>query len=145
MYADEHNRKNIVNILFPLFFLPPHLTVTHCCHFPARQWHTRVCWALSRVVHWQGPPPWSYCSQPPQTLGCSVLLPQGHGDNFITGNLLLRCGTKQNNTSLINCVNYYISKGKKNLRAIISYHIYLFISNRRSHPSFQNGCMYMLS
>lgn len=40
--------------VLPLFFLSPHLTVTHCCHFPARQWHTGVCWALSRVVHWQG-------------------------------------------------------------------------------------------
>lgn len=45
-----------------------------------------------------------------------ILLPQGLGDNFITANLLLRCGAKQNNTRLINCTNYYISRGKEKLR-----------------------------
>jgi len=95
-----------------LSFLPPHLSVTHCCHFPARQQHIWVCWALSRVL------------PTPDPLGCGILLPQGHEDNLRTGNLLLRCDAKQNNIRLINCVNYYISRGKKNLRAIISYLIY---------------------
>lgn len=126
MCANEHNCKNTGNILcflFSFFLL-------------TSQWLTAVIFQLgSDIPESAG----SLLSATPDSLGHCVLLLLGHGDNFLTGNLLSRCGAKKNNTRLINCIDYYISRGNTKIRAITSYRIFFIISNQKMPSWFSEG------
>lgn len=110
MCATQLHCKNTDSIL--AFFFLLQLPVAPCCCFPAGQCHTRfprisAGWSSSRnyLVN-------SLLSALPQR----ILLPQGLTDNFTTASLLLTRGAKRNDTGLINCANYYVSRGKAKLR-----------------------------